>query len=58
MYVLKTECHFTFDPAGPGHVDGRQNIFRRSPGLHRAPAADLLLELWEECGALISPLRR
>jgi len=58
MYVLQTECYFTVGPAGPGHVDERQNIFRRSPGLHRAPAADLLLELWEECGALISPLRR
>jgi hypothetical protein len=50
MYVLKTECHFTFDPA-------RQNIFQRLPGLHRALAADLLLEVWEEGGTLVSPLR-
>jgi hypothetical protein len=57
MYVLKTECHFTFDPAGPGHVDGRQNIFRRSPGLHRALVADLLLEVWEEGSVLASRLR-
>ena len=51
MYVLKTECHFTFDPA-------RQNIFRRLPGLRRALAADPLLEAWEEGGTLGSPLRR
>ena len=36
MYVLKTECHFTFDPADPGLVDERQNIFRRLPGLRTA----------------------
>ena len=50
MYVLKTECHFTFDPADPGPVDERQNIFRRLPGPHGALAVDLLLEVWEEGG--------
>ena len=29
MYVLRTEHYFTLGPAGPGHVDERQNIFRR-----------------------------
>ena len=58
MYVLKTECYFTLAPAGPGHVDERRNIFRRSPGLHRALAADLPLEVWEEAGVLVLRLRR
>jgi hypothetical protein len=58
MYVPETECYFTLGPAGPGHVDEGQNILRRSPGLHRALAADLLLELWEEGSALVSRLRR
>jgi hypothetical protein len=39
MYVLKTERSFTLGPAGPGHVREKQNIFRRSSGLHRAAAA-------------------
>ena len=38
------------NPADPGPVDERQNIFRRLPGLHGALAADLLLEVWEEGG--------
>ena len=58
MYVLKTACYFTLGAAGPGHVDERQNIFRRSPGPHRALAADLLLGVWEEGGVLVSRLRR
>ena len=50
MYVLKTECHFTHGPAGPGHADEGQNIFRRPPGLHRTLAAEPLLEVWREGG--------
>jgi hypothetical protein len=59
MYVLKTECYLTLGTRcsrSPGRET--EHIPATAWPTARALAADVLLEVWEDGGVLVSRLRR